>query len=130
MLEKSSDNDPANVQVHIYIKCISAPVNIRTILSKYSPVTWMYLVERSGHSVKELLGEDGGLPAAGGVDDHHAALQVLMEAAAEDAHVVLILTSSPANCVGLCVAHVLYSMQFFLISRYQCDLCGFINEKL
>ena len=90
----------------------------------------MYLVERSGHSVKKLLGEDGGLPAAGGVDDHHAALQVLMEAAAEDAHVVLILTSSPANCVGLCFAHVLYSMQFFLISRYQCDLCGFINEKL
>ena len=76
MLEKSSDNDPANVQVYNYIKCTTAPVNILIILSKNSLVTkssWMYLVERSGHSVKKLLGEDGGLPAAGGVDDHHAA---------------------------------------------------------
>lgn len=49
----------------------------------------LYLDQRSAHPVQEALGEPGSLVSAGGVDDPLGAVEVLLEGAAEQLHVLL-----------------------------------------
>ena len=49
-----------------------------------------YLDEGPGHPVEEALGEPGGLVAAGGVDDALGAVEVLLEGAAQQLHVLVL----------------------------------------
>ena len=50
----------------------------------------VYLYERARHPVEEALGEPGGLVAAGGVDDALGAVEVLLEGAAQQLHVLVL----------------------------------------
>lgn len=50
----------------------------------------MYLYQRPRHPVQKVLGEPGRLVAAGGVDDPLGAVEVLLEAAAKELHVLVL----------------------------------------
>lgn len=46
------------------------------------------MVERGGHSVEKLFGEDCSVSATGGVHCRHAAVQILLETAAQQANII------------------------------------------
>ena len=64
---------------------------MRTELAPVLVVHAVLLDQGPGHTVQELFGEAGSVGAAGGVDHLLAAVEVALEAAAQNLHVVLLV---------------------------------------